>query len=236
MPVNLTESDTFDPTITVPEAGDDRTAASLVPAFQALTNRTKNLNARTTKLDALVDGDGNLLAVHGFRLYPGARVELGNPIDMRMVIPLRTIEVTAFNASQYIHRQGTKLVLKSDGANALFLRAPIQVPTGTEVYGFGVHAKANGSPINFFLYATGLARGAPFAPPALIELTNMAYPPHIVAGATKYEEGSPIDNVVIDNGRFEYWIEIEIGPSNASNAELYGVDVHVGTSYLPLTF
>jgi hypothetical protein len=43
MPLELTEVEEFTVPITVPEPGDDRTAASIVPAFQALANRTRSL-------------------------------------------------------------------------------------------------------------------------------------------------------------------------------------------------
>jgi hypothetical protein len=44
MPIALTEAATFDTSVSVPEDGiDDETAASLVPAFQSLANRTHSL-------------------------------------------------------------------------------------------------------------------------------------------------------------------------------------------------
>jgi hypothetical protein len=42
----LVEVNTYTPDVTVPEAGDLRTAASVVVPFQALANRTKNLDSR----------------------------------------------------------------------------------------------------------------------------------------------------------------------------------------------
>ena len=44
MAIALTESATFDSQVSVPQDGiDDETAASLVPAFQAVANRTRAL-------------------------------------------------------------------------------------------------------------------------------------------------------------------------------------------------
>jgi hypothetical protein len=50
MPIDIVEVDEFTEAITVPEAGDDRTAASIVPAFQGVTNRTRNLQNRVNGL------------------------------------------------------------------------------------------------------------------------------------------------------------------------------------------
>lgn len=47
MPTNLTETSTFDATITVPADGDARTAASVVTPFQSLANRSKYLKTLT---------------------------------------------------------------------------------------------------------------------------------------------------------------------------------------------
>lgn len=48
---NLTETSTFTANVSVPDAGDARTAASVETPFQAVTNRTKNLNDRTLVLE-----------------------------------------------------------------------------------------------------------------------------------------------------------------------------------------
>lgn len=48
MPTNLTDVDTFTSPIAVPVGADARTAASVETPFQALANRTRNLDTRTT--------------------------------------------------------------------------------------------------------------------------------------------------------------------------------------------
>lgn len=53
MPEILTEADDFTAEVVIPEDGDERDAGSIVPAFQALTNRTRNLLGRVT---AFVNG------------------------------------------------------------------------------------------------------------------------------------------------------------------------------------
>jgi hypothetical protein len=54
MAINLSENNSFDNNITVPEDGvDRRTAQSLRPAFQALANRTRNLLNRVLGLENL---------------------------------------------------------------------------------------------------------------------------------------------------------------------------------------
>jgi len=50
MAADLTDVDAFTAPVTVPEAGDDRVAASIVPAFQALADRTRNLKNRADAL------------------------------------------------------------------------------------------------------------------------------------------------------------------------------------------
>lgn len=50
MAINLTETDTYTANVLVPEAGDGRTAASVVTPFQALTDRVKYLYTRLIKL------------------------------------------------------------------------------------------------------------------------------------------------------------------------------------------
>ena len=47
----LTDIDTFDATITVPEGADDRTAGSVEVSFQGLANRTTNNNTRLSGID-----------------------------------------------------------------------------------------------------------------------------------------------------------------------------------------
>lgn len=47
---NLTEADTYTANVSVPDAADARTAASVETPFQALTNRAKYLYTRLTKL------------------------------------------------------------------------------------------------------------------------------------------------------------------------------------------
>ena len=60
MPTNLTETATYDATITVPADGDARTALSVEIPFQALANRSKYLNTLTgttgvTKIKTVAD-------------------------------------------------------------------------------------------------------------------------------------------------------------------------------------
>jgi hypothetical protein len=54
MPAPITEVDTFTSTVSVPVAGDARTATSLLTAFQALANRTRNLLNRMIAAEAAV--------------------------------------------------------------------------------------------------------------------------------------------------------------------------------------
>lgn len=64
MASNLTESSTFDATVTVPSDGDSMSAASVIAAFQALANRSKYLKDVVDVLDPLpnVQNTGNLSA------------------------------------------------------------------------------------------------------------------------------------------------------------------------------
>src|SRR5258706_7012960 len=51
---NLTETTTFDATVTVHDSGDARTAASVNTAFQALANRTAYLNDQKNLTNAVL--------------------------------------------------------------------------------------------------------------------------------------------------------------------------------------
>ena len=58
MAAPLTETPTFDATVNVPEDGvDDETAASLVPAFQSLADRSQWLKAMWTTLLSAFSSD-----------------------------------------------------------------------------------------------------------------------------------------------------------------------------------
>ena len=104
----LVEVDEFTADVNVPEAGDARTADSVVDAFQALANRSKNADARATVLE----GAGNTVALF---TIGGAGLEDEDPItytasdlgdgftlsdsDSRIVVPsagLYRLSVTAY--------------------------------------------------------------------------------------------------------------------------------------------
>lgn len=65
MAVDLSESSTFSGTITVPEAGDNRTAASVLGAFQALTNRTRQLKNRCDGAEGQLKSAAQLQVLSG---------------------------------------------------------------------------------------------------------------------------------------------------------------------------
>lgn len=66
---NLTETDTYTANVSVPDAADARTAASVETPFQALTNRAKYLYTRLTKLAGFYsDGTYQLDIVHAIAL------------------------------------------------------------------------------------------------------------------------------------------------------------------------
>lgn len=100
MPLNLIEEDEFTAIITVPEDGDDRNAASIVPAFQGLTNRTRNartrLDALTDELAALLTDDQTWQGVHTFeqpiKVGPGARVEATTYRRHKKLYPLTALD------------------------------------------------------------------------------------------------------------------------------------------------
>lgn len=63
MAAPLTESATFDANVVVPEDGvDDETAASLVPAFQSLTNRARWLYTQALAVGQILSGGAMTLA------------------------------------------------------------------------------------------------------------------------------------------------------------------------------
>lgn len=63
---NLTETDTYTANVSVPDAADARTAASVETPFQALTNRAKYLYTRLVKLAGFYsDGTFQLDLLHG---------------------------------------------------------------------------------------------------------------------------------------------------------------------------
>lgn len=57
MPLDLTDVDAFTDPVTVPEDGDDRDAASVLNAFQALADRTRN---HKNRIDTIMTGDPTL--------------------------------------------------------------------------------------------------------------------------------------------------------------------------------
>lgn len=73
---NLTESSSFTTNVSVPDGGDARTAASVETPFQALTNRTKYLKART---DALGNYARFRIEAPSPGVASGSKLTLANP-------------------------------------------------------------------------------------------------------------------------------------------------------------
>jgi hypothetical protein len=234
VPTNLAESDSFDANVTVPEGGDDRNSASVNVAFQALANRTKYLKARrvedVARLDTILDPDGKIIAENGLELSEWPTYDL-NPLP-RIIIPLRLVEAGIFNTVQKVYRQGSKINAHSDGSNSLTLRAPILLPQGSAISWVGVGAKANASPITVNCCKIAPDKsGSVTSEPSVVTLTST--PGVINPGA-----GGRIVDVMLDtyetvnNVTTEYWVDIDVGSDDASDAEIYYVDVRAIVYFL----
>jgi hypothetical protein len=70
---NLTDGSTFAAAVSVPDGTDQRTAASLYPALQALADRTRSLFTWLGNLS-------NTITLTGPLLFTGANVEIGNTL------------------------------------------------------------------------------------------------------------------------------------------------------------
>lgn len=80
MPADLIDSSVFTEPVTVPEPGDDRTAASVEGAFQALANRTRSLKDTLDNIGAPARSwSGIQTFVSGAELSEGAEIEYSPP-------------------------------------------------------------------------------------------------------------------------------------------------------------
>lgn len=108
MPETLTETDVFPATITVPEDGDPRNAASVRGPFVDLTNRTRHLSGRVDRAYQHVLGAGPT-ATYSLPLHfttnwdagagvPGFALDaLGSAVDFKPVQWSNVLAVAVFN-------------------------------------------------------------------------------------------------------------------------------------------
>lgn len=106
MAIDLTGVNTYHPTITVPEAGDDRVAASIVPAFQKLLDNTTNLDARADALDSADHtwtGENKFDAGSDVVLGENVEVSYEAPILRKVMVPLRPLwTLGGYDAAQWL--------------------------------------------------------------------------------------------------------------------------------------
>lgn len=228
MPINLIDTDFYEPTVTVPEAGDDRTAASLVPAFQALTNRTRSLLARIARVDPVVDAGGNLKSIGDVtapgNVYAGINFSYDPVRDIQRVVPLSTAKLISFAGSDvYYYYSGTKISGHGGSGSALVFQFPIQVPNGSIIKRVRVAGKPNAAKLivrvlRFTPDKSGAAPAAstvlPLVAPAEIDMN----------GAAGIITAQLVTPETVENHGSEYVIDVNMGASVGGNAEIYWAD------------
>ena len=158
MPLDLSESSVFTTPVTVPEDGDDRDAASVLTAFQALTDRTRNLKTVLDGFDAadhdftgavtldgttVVNGD---LFIHGAISSDLYAISLYAPTAYWRSLPTYTAAIEGNGgAPPYVQRTPAAVLFSGTaGANA-YLYGEIELPHGTsfDAIRLGYHATAD---------------------------------------------------------------------------------------------
>lgn len=136
MPTNLVEADEFTASVTVPEDGDDRNAASVETGFQALTNRTRNL---VNRLGALKDQAITWTAWQRFHGGFTSTVGLGlvgntNDVfytdDVGALMPRVRTTYIPLDACAHDGEWLVNNVIAHAQAPDGYLRVPIELPTG----------------------------------------------------------------------------------------------------------
>jgi hypothetical protein len=168
MPVDLTGSTTFHPTITVPEAGDDRKAASIVPAFQDLLDNTTDLDARLGALDGADHTFTGEIAFYGAGdVLLGENVEVSYEVPKlrRVMLPLKPLSsIAAFDDPQWLHADSNlQWAGAGDSVHFVLVFGADFVPTGARIKAVRAAVNASvGVELNFtkFTYpTTGTAAG-----------------------------------------------------------------------------
>lgn len=130
MPTDLTGVATFHATITVPEAGDDRTASSIVPALQALLDNTTDHELRLNGLDgedhtwtgeSKFSGAGDVLL--------GASVEVSYEAPRARVVMISLDAYNTYGPSGFV---GGGVTLQSQAASDVVI-VPVHLPRDVTV-------------------------------------------------------------------------------------------------------
>lgn len=222
MPQDLTEAEEFSEPITVPESGDDRTAASIVPAFQALANRTRHLfNLITGFVDAVhtwTNGQGfaGTVGFYAAVVLGGAANELVYADELGMDAPrLRTVmieptEMLSENTGWYPRTLTyggvqTEAPLGGNGTGRLALRIP---HGGTLVrVRLGYERKAAGADARLVVYRLRYEKTIPFREYPADQIVAV----QIDTVGQRLVDTGPISDLPLDTSTSSYMLEISAG-------------------------
>ena len=211
--------------------------ADKVGASQYLTSIKNVIGARlTTFLAAANEWNG----VNTFWEQIQARGEIEFSYDPtyqvpklpRILLPLRSAQPGLFNSSMRFYAAGSRLYVHGDGAgNALSIRFPIRVPTGSRITEVRVGAKPNASDISITVQRYTPDKTATTV--AVVDDLPLTAPATIAGGGpSAVATALLVANETVDNVTSEYWVNVSVGDDNGSTAEIYFVDVRTVISAL----
>jgi hypothetical protein len=141
MSTAIIEVDEFTTPVIVPEAGDDRTAASIVPAFQALTNRTRHAQVA---LDGFTGADhvwfGQNVFEGDLMMGAGVEAEYSPPRQKKYVVPIGNGSLNKAGFAEYYPLTGWSFY---DPAAAVVI--PVELPSGSRLDGIEAVVDNQGS-------------------------------------------------------------------------------------------
>lgn len=172
MPTILSESPVFDETVQVPDATDARTAGSLLPAFETLTDRTRYLKAEQdsgvrrirefaslTALKALTgmaDGEVALVVGLGLYRYSASAAEASN--EPLIAVPSsaggrwRHAQISIAGVASGFASLGTNARVKPEQLSGNLLGAYEATTTGlpSTLTGYNVSGTSSGTAVTLF--------------------------------------------------------------------------------------
>jgi hypothetical protein len=216
----------------VPEAGDDRTAASIVPAFQALSNRTRHAQ---TVLDSFSGTDHIWLGQQMFEgdlmLGAGVEVEYAPPRQKKYVVPLGCGVVNNPGEAEYTAANGWRF-FSPDAV----VEVPIDLPSGSRIDGVEAVVDNQGSataPVVIELRRVTPNFAVPGAPTlgSVVNVSNTT----VVSGPAA--AGTPTLIVPVDNAESHLEIRLIAGGGDFATArgKVMGIRLTV-TDYGPRNF
>jgi hypothetical protein len=216
----------------VPEAGDDRTAASIVPAFQALSNRTRHVQGA---LDSFTGTDhvwfGQQMFEGEIALAAGVDVKYAPPRQKKYVVPLGPGVVHAAGEAEYDAATGWRF-FSSDAEVVV----PVDLPSGSALVGLEAVVDNQGSSSSPVVVS--LRRITPnFATPGNPTLGGEVAISSTVASGPALASNTGFVGVTVDNATSHFEIRLIAGGGDfaAQFGRVMGVRLTV-TDYGPRNF